>query len=271
MSRPPQSRESQSGPPAAVSGDRKARDVGSERRRRQAARWRIGAWTFSAAGHLALLAALIAAKGPPPAPPPPAPITVELADWPSPVPAPKPPAGTPTVQTPAAAPATPTKLPPQKSIVRRTRESDDIDSLISAQASTTSTGVELTGAELAGAGSADSGAGGGSCDMARSIQRALRRDPLVQAAVASLGGKAIKVWNGDWVQSGGEDGKGLAAVREAIMWEVAFSPKACRSEPVHGLVLLSLNGSGGSARLALGSGVWRWSDLLRPTPTIEDR
>jgi len=31
---------------------------------------------------------------------------------------------------------------------------------------------------------------------------------------------------------------------------------------VHGIVLISLADGPGSARLALGSGVWRWSDLL---------
>jgi hypothetical protein len=50
-------------------------------------------------------------------------------------------------------------------------------------------------------------------------------------------------------------------VREAIMWEVAFAPQACREEPVRGLVLLSLNDQGGH-RIVLGSGDWRWSDLL---------
>lgn len=126
-------------------------------------------------------------------------------------------------------------------------------------------GVELSAADLAGAASADSGGGGGACDLARQLQGALRKDPLVQAAVASSGGKAIMVWNGDWVQSHGEDGKGLAAVREAITWEIAFAPEACRSRPVHGLILLSMNTNPGSARLAVGANEWRWSDLLRPT------
>jgi hypothetical protein len=85
----------------------------------------------------------------------------------------------------------------------------------------------------------------------------------VQQAVAGSGGKAIMVWNGDWVRSPGEDGKGLAAVREAIIWEIAFAPEACRAQPVHGLILLSMNSGGGGARLAVGAGEWRWSDLLR--------
>jgi hypothetical protein len=70
------------------------------------------------------------------------------------------------------------------------------------------------------------------------------------------------VWNGDWVQSHSEDGKGLAAVREAIIWEIAFAPAACRTQPMHGLMLISLNDGSESARLAVGHGEWRWSDLL---------
>lgn len=81
-------------------------------------------------------------------------------------------------------------------------------------------------------------------------------------ALTNSAGKALLVWNGDWVRDDREDGKGLAAVREAIMWEVGFAPAPCRAEEVRGLVLISLPGSSGVARLALGAGYWRWSDLL---------
>ncbi len=97
--------------------------------------------------------------------------------------------------------------------------------------------------------------------MARRVQSALRRDPLVRSALSQSGGKALWVWNGDWVKSRGEDGKGMAAVREAIMWEVAFAPETCRNTSVHGLVLLRLD-TAGAPRLALGAEAWRWSDLL---------
>ncbi len=124
---------------------------------------------------------------------------------------------------------------------------------------------ELAGAASAGegeAGGAGGGGGGGGCDMARAVQQALRRDPLVRNAVseANRRGKSIMLWNGDWVRAGVQDGKGLSAVREAVMWEVAFAPEACRNRPVHGLILLSL--ADGGTRFAIGSGAWRWSDLL---------
>ncbi len=92
--------------------------------------------------------------------------------------------------------------------------------------------------------------------------RRCSRDPLVHTAVedAHRLGKSVMLWNGDWVRSGDQDGKGLSAVREAIIWELAFAPEACRNKRVHGLVLLSL--ADGSTRFAIGSGDWRWSDLL---------
>ena len=115
---------------------------------------------------------------------------------------------------------------------------------------------QLRGAAIAGEG------GGGNCDIARAVQQALRRDPMVHAAVedAHRTGKAVMLWNGDWVRTGGQDGKGLSAVREAVMWEVAFAPATCRNTRMHGLVLLSL--ADGHTRFALGAGDWRWSDLL---------
>jgi len=120
----------------------------------------------------------------------------------------------------------------------------------------------LSNSQIAGAASVGEGGGGGGCDLARLVQQALRRDPQVHSAVegANRLGKAVMMWNGDWVRSGGQDGKGLSVVRQAIVWEVAFSPEACRNERVHGLVLLSLQD--GATRFAIGAGDWHWSDLL---------
>ena len=119
----------------------------------------------------------------------------------------------------------------------------------------------LSQSQQAGAAIAGEGGGGG-CDIARAVQQALRRDPMVRTAVeqADRSGKAIMVWNGDWVRNGAQDGKGLSAVREAIIWEVAFAPASCRNTRMHGLVLLSL--ADGATRFAVGDGDWRWSDLL---------
>jgi hypothetical protein len=119
-----------------------------------------------------------------------------------------------------------------------------------------------------GSGSGGGGAGsGGRCDMVRRLQKALRNDASVKAAIAQIRrapgfeGRPLVVWNGDWVRHGDEDGKGLASVRQAIAVEVGFAPRACRSQPMRGMVMLSLN-DGPGARVVLGAGAWRWSDLL---------
>lgn len=135
--------------------------------------------------------------------------------------------------------------------------------------------AQLAGAITAGGGSGAGGGGAGAagegqtCDMVRRLQAALREDPEVRAAaaeaqrsVAEAGKAAVLVWDGDWIRSGAQEGKGLAGVRQAIIMEVGFAPEACRREPVQGRVVLSMADGPGSPRLVLGSGRWRWTDLL---------
>jgi hypothetical protein len=246
---------------------------------------RRGRWLgagLSVATHLAALFALIWAWVPPPPLAEPAPIEVNLVRVPKIAPPDPPALNSPRPPTPPKAPAKkPTKpravarrapvesLPPRRVLVAHA----DVAPRHAAAAAPSTGDSDVSDAELAAADSAGSGGGGGDCNMAARLQEALRRDPLVQSAIAQAraagaSSKAIRVWNGDWIQSRGEDGKGLSAVREAITWEVAFAPKACRSAPVHGLVLLSPDPAPGSIRLAVGSGDWRWSDLLLLHPAM---
>ncbi len=236
----------------------------------------LGAF-ISLAGHLLVVIALLWTWAEPPTIPEPAAVVVALIDEPSPTPkaAPKAaPAGSksssPAKSRPRHASAQPTHAQPVRSkpshaplhgASRPPEETED------AEPGTELSDAQIAGASVAGSASGSaygSGSGGGVCDMAVRVQLALRKDPLVRAALAGSGGKASMVWNGDWVRGRGEDGKGLAAVREAIIWEIAFAPPACRAQSVRGLVMLSLNEAAGSARLAVGTGEWRWSDLLAP-------
>jgi hypothetical protein len=126
----------------------------------------------------------------------------------------------------------------------------------------------LDASQLGTASAAGAGPPAGECDMARRVQAALRKDALAAGALnhvrlsPTAAGRTLLVWNGDWVQGSEEDGKGLAAVREAIVWEVGFAPPACRGQRVAGYVLLSLDDQPGALRVALGAASWRWSDLL---------
>jgi hypothetical protein len=192
---------------------------------------------------------------------------------PSPAPTPAPPAPSPVPAKAAAAPApkSPVRTPPRPARPAHANRPAPVHAEPDDESGGDPNGFapELTGADLAGAASAGAGGGGGGpCDMARRVQAALRKDSLVQTAVAGArlapgqGQHAVLVWNGDWVQSGGEEGKGLSAVREAILWAVGFAPKACQAEPVRGFILFTLNDGSGTTRLALGASEWRWSDLL---------
>jgi hypothetical protein len=243
-----------------------------------AGRGRALALAFSVAAHAAILLLLLPAPKPPVSPP--TFMVVSLIDDPRPIDLPA--AVAPPDPTPAAAGAklraaeqpTPAKSVPRPALARPAlarptparRDHDTLastDSAASAGSSAELSEAQLAGAEVAGSGS---GASGRPCDMAARLQASLRKDPLVQSAVAKFAGKAVRVWDGDWVWFEGDDGKGLTAVRQAMMWEIAFAPAACRAEPMHGLVVLSANGAQGGARLAVGVGQWRWSDLLTPHP-----
>jgi hypothetical protein len=246
-----QHQESHERPPA---GPSPIGDAGQARVRR---RDRLLAGTCAVAVHLTVLVALLwpHAKTPPARPDPLQNLTmVSVMDLP------KPPGPPDAAQALAVRPTPPQLAAPKPNPDAISVPAPDNSDLLSE--------AQLAGATSAGEGG---GGGGGGCDMARAVQQALRRDSLVRAAVegANRLGKAIMLWNGDWVQTGGQDGKGLSAAREAIMWEVAFAPVACRNQRMHGMVLLSL--ADGSTRFAVGSGEWRWSDLLGVRQAASER
>jgi hypothetical protein len=248
--------------------------VPTPRPRRRAKVDGLIAAALSIAAHGGLLLAVLAVRIQPPMPPEPEPITVALYEPPP----PPPPEEPKTAPEPAGDPA-PAKVATPKLPVRPPRlvPPPEVEPLPAKPAPKPVLVAELGDAELAGAvtagdgsgaGGSGSGTGGGGCNMVRLLQDALRKNPRVRAALAQVHpdaasrGKAVLVWNGDWVQSPGQEGKGLAGVRELIMLEVAFAPKACRDDPMRGLVLISLSDGPGSPRLALGSRAWNWSDLL---------
>ena len=208
---------------------------------------RLLAWGFTGGVHLIVLGLILWPRAAPaPVKPSSEMLMVTMAQKPKPPGPPdqaNPGGGAGTIEPSLLRPATPVAA----AVILRVQDNSDL----------------LSESQIAGAASVgEGGGGGGGCDLARAVQQALRRDPLVHSAVqgANRLGKAVMMWNGDWVRSGGQDGKGLSAVREAIMWHVAFAPQACRDERMRKPVLLSL--ADGSTRFAIGSSDWRWSDLL---------
>ena len=229
----------------------------TQARRPAAKRRRLLTAALSVAGHAFVLFLVLSARPPAPTARDETPISVDLVQLPPP-PLPETPKPTPEPEPPAKPPpprhvARPTPRPPPPEVVP-----------LPAGKGPTGDSAEVSEGLLASAATAGSGGGGRACDMTQRLQTALRKDPQVQAAVAEAHhGRALMVWNGDWVRHTGQEGNGLAAVREAIMWEVGFAPAACRTEPMRGLVAISMNDGPPASRLVLGSGDWRWSDLLK--------
>ncbi|QUD90096.1 hypothetical protein [Phenylobacterium montanum] len=251
---------------------------GSTPRRRSAGHRRAVGVVFSLVGHVVVLMALMIAPRMPPQTPEPTPLTVALIDGralaPAPIPAPEPAkAPQPTHERAKPKPVKASHRPePVKPLTRHVTVARAEDpaaaraARIAAEDAPVATSVPtLSAAQLAGAASADSGElGGGTCDMAGRLQEVLRHDHLVRTAVSSLTGKSIMVWNGEWKWMPGDTGQGLTAVRQALIWEIAYAPESCRSRQMHGLVLFSVNEAGGPVRLAVGDSDWRWTDLLAP-------
>ena len=100
--------------------------------------------------------------------------------------------------------------------------------------------------------------------LRREFHRARRilEQAVAQAQGIAGAGRTPLVWNGRWVQTQGEEGEGLAGVRQAIALEVAFAPAACKTQRMRGMVLIAFSDARGGPRVALGTGSWRWSDLL---------
>lgn len=229
---------------------------------------------------------------PPPPPPPPVEPTPEES-------APAPAAEAPAAATPAPAPKTPTPrvrpTPPRTPTApRRPRplpRPPEVEPVRAPPEPAPAPMVTLGDAELAGAitagsgrangqgtgGGNGSGAGGGAggggdgrgggCDMVARLQAALRDDPEVRSAIAEAhrslaAGRTPLLWNGDWIRSQGQEGEGLAGVRQAIAVEVAFAPAACKSQRVNGVVLIRFTDAANGPKVALGRGSWRWTDLL---------
>ena len=119
---------------------------------------------------------------------------------------------------------------------------------------TLSPALPLTGVQT-------SGGGGKACGILAAVQSVVQSDLAVRAAIDRIPqqqrsvANAIMLWDRNWL---GADGPIQAAIRQTV----AAAAPICRDEAVIGPRLLIVPGPGGVTVLALGSGAWRWSELL---------
>ncbi len=121
---------------------------------------------------------------------------------------------------------------------------------------------------------------GGACDLTAPVQAALQASKELQASLPQIPrtqrsvANAIMVWNVDWVALDAQlDTAALTIVRDVVAQTVAAASPECRLQAQGGPRLILLPGSADTTVLALGSGSWRWQDLLetaRPGSSEEE-
>lgn len=114
-------------------------------------------------------------------------------------------------------------------------------------------------------------AAGETCQLTQWIQAELSADPTVAGALASIPraarsvANAIMLWDGAWIETRAVSPSQIEPIRHAVILGVRNAPPACLDEEMRGPLLMSVNDRHGATLLAVGSGVWKWSDLL-PAP-----
>lgn len=110
---------------------------------------------------------------------------------------------------------------------------------------------------------------GGACDLTEPVQAALRSSEAVAASLPEIPqarrsvANAIMIWNAQWVALHETlDPTAMTAIRDTVAETVAKASPECRLQPQSGPRLIILPGIRDTTVLALGSGVWRWQDLL---------
>ena len=112
----------------------------------------------------------------------------------------------------------------------------------------------------------------GGCSIEPLVQESLRGDAGVRASLASVPrdqlsiSYAIQLWDGDWAHlatAGGEDVS--ASIRTVVAEAVDSAPQRCRNQLNEGPRFFIVPGGDNTVTVVvLGSGSWRWRDLLPP-------
>lgn len=120
-------------------------------------------------------------------------------------------------------------------------------------------------------GEAASQAGARSCQLTTWLQSALQANADVQADLRTIPrparsvANAVMIWDGGWVAPRVEAAQGYASLRSALIRGVQAAPADCRAQLVRGPEFMTLGNGPDSFVLAVGSGEWRWGDLLKPS------
>lgn len=127
----------------------------------------------------------------------------------------------------------------------------------------------------AAAGNAIESNTGQDCALVATVRDALEQNVEARTALARIPSpsrsvaNAVMLWDGEWIAPENVGGPAaLEALKEAITGAINSASAECRSRTEMGPVFLIVHGAPETIVLALGSGAWRWSDLL-PDATLK--
>ena len=114
------------------------------------------------------------------------------------------------------------------------------------------------------------------CPLSGVLRETLERDEVLQASLANIPpqsrsvANAVLLWDGRWLHPERLGGRiTIDIVRDAVAAGLEDASEACRAQVILGPVFLPIQSRSGPLVLAMGSGAWRWEDLLE-TEALEE-
>ncbi len=114
---------------------------------------------------------------------------------------------------------------------------------------------------------AEASAQAGACDLTAPVEAALRADPAIADAVATIPrdsrsvANAILLWNQDWLAPDEIGSGALPTIRDTIVATIEAATPECRNAVQTGPRFMPLDDAGATI-VVVGSDEWRWQDLV---------
>ncbi|MEO7786634.1 MAG: hypothetical protein ABIR77_02245 [Sphingomicrobium sp.] len=122
------------------------------------------------------------------------------------------------------------------------------------------------------------------CNLTTAVGAAIEQDPAAMAELAMLPpgirteADAVMIWNGEWralsvptvadaAVPATSPAPGASELRRTIEALATAAPPACLAALVPGPLFIPVREVGRTTTLVIGSGAWRWADLLIPQAT----
>jgi len=120
----------------------------------------------------------------------------------------------------------------------------------------------------------DAAPGSGGCQLDTAVGAAVEKDPASMAELAALppgprtSADVVLLWNGAWLETDSLPIPAVAGTMHRLVEQIVMTaPAECRDAPLLGPRFIPVAENGHTTMLVIGSGAWRWSDLIAPPST----